>query len=64
MATTTTQTTSDSDSITLKRATKGSYSWEIKIYSNDSEFTLEKLKAVNSKLLDRYGMDLVTKSKP
>ena len=54
MGTTTTQTTTDSDAIELKKDSKGNYGWSIKVYGNDTKTMMEKVDAINKELNEKY----------
>ena len=57
MATITTSKT-DNNSVTLKKDSKGNYSWEIKLYyETDNDFVLNKLDDINTKLKNKYGSE-------
>ena len=56
MGKTITQTTTDSDSITLKKATKG-YTWETKLYGAEHEELLKKIEKIDAKLKEKYGSE-------
>ena len=45
---------SESDSITLKKGTKG-FQWEIKCYGNTIDAIIEKIDSANKKLKETYG---------
>lgn len=55
MATTITQQTTESDSVTLTKNSKGEYQWEIKVYGADESSLLTKLQALDTKLKEAYG---------
>ena len=40
------------DHVTLKRSTKGVYSWEVKAYGDDSVAVIEQM---NTHMLKKYG---------
>jgi hypothetical protein len=54
MAKTMTETTTDSDSVTLTRNAKGTYQWEIKCYGADHAEVVQRLAALDVTLRERY----------
>lgn len=49
-----TETEEELNSITLKKDSKGSYNWEIKIYGNDIDKILELIYKANNELEKKY----------
>ena len=49
-----TETTSESDSVVLKKLAKG-YGWEIKVYGDNESILLEKIKKIDEELRKLYG---------
>jgi hypothetical protein len=51
----TTITTNENNSLTLKKDAKGNYAWEIKVYGSENEVILAKVKQINDKLKETYN---------
>ena len=49
-----TETKEDINSVTLKKDAKGNYNWDIKIYGEDMEVILDKIKYTDEKLREEY----------
>jgi len=54
MTKTVTQTTTESDSVTLKKSAKGDYQWEIKVYGDDLNTILDKIHETDQRLTKSY----------
>ena len=54
MATNITQTTTDSDSVTLKKDAKGNYAWEIKVYGSKHDTVLKQVQDIDNQLAGKY----------
>jgi len=58
MSKTTTETSTESNSITLKKDAKGNYGWEIKIYGEKVEDILTKLRDADRQLQSTHGAEV------
>lgn len=50
MATNTTTVKAESDSIVLKKDSKGNFAWEIKVYGDSPDSIINKIESANNRL--------------
>lgn len=49
------ETFEEANSITLKKGAKGDYTWEIKVYGNEMEEIMEKIRRTDEMLKNQFG---------
>ena len=49
------ETSDEANSVTLKKGTKGDYTWEIKVYGNEMEDIMVKISNTDKILKDRFN---------